>query len=191
MIPKFGMLTHIEATSERRNGHVVSIWKCDCGNTRAIADYVVKIGRAKSCGCLKTRHGMATERPAEYGVWMGMNNRCNSPTSESADRYFFRGISVCERWRDFGNFYADMGRRPSSKYSLGRINNDLGYSPDNCRWETQRQQSVNQERSRYFHIRGELFESSADAAKWFGVHPSTIFYWIKTGKEGCYAKPRY
>jgi len=185
------ILTFVRRTDQRRNGHVVSLWRCACGNEREIADYVVKLGRAKSCGCLKTKHGLAKERPPEYAAWMSMNNRCNSPTASSADRYHHRGITVCDRWKDFRAFLEDMGPRPTERHSVGRINNDLGYFPDNCRWETPDQQCVNQERSRYWHIKGLVFDSSAQAARHFGVHMSTISYWVKTGKAGCYAVRKY
>lgn len=188
---QYGMLTFVRKTKQRRNNHVVGLWLCACGNTREIANYVVKSGRAKSCGCLKAPHGMARERPTEYAAWMSMNNRCNSPNATSAKQYCLRGIDICERWKDFRTFLADMGRRPSALHSLGRIDNNKGYSPENCRWETPAQQMVNRGISRFWHIKGQIFESSTEAAKCFGVHPSTICYWVKIGKEGCHAKPRY
>jgi hypothetical protein len=80
---------------------------------------------------------------SEYLTWYQMNRRCTDPTNPRFPRYGGRGISVCERWQSFRNFYADMGPRPSPDHSLDRINNDGSYSPDNCRWVTRLVQQHN------------------------------------------------
>lgn len=73
-----------------------------------------------------------------------MINRCERSTYRGFARYGGRGITVCKRWREsFEAFFADMGPKPSSKYTLGRIDNDGNYEPKNCRWETMKQQSNN------------------------------------------------
>ena len=73
-----------------------------------------------------------------------MKSRCKNPKHLHYPSYGGRGIEVCERWRLFENFYADMGDPPTSKHSLDRINNDGDYEPSNCRWATQREQCNNQ-----------------------------------------------
>lgn len=87
-----------------------------------------------------TTHGMARTRI--YNIWADMIGRCTRPAHARYADYGGRGITVCERWREFANFYADMGDRPAGR-SLDRINNDAGYSPDNCRWATFREQRHN------------------------------------------------
>ena len=77
-----------------------------------------------------------------YRVWTGMRARCYQPNSSSYPNYGARGITVCERWDDFNTFIADMGERPDG-CSLDRINNNEGYSPDNCRWASRIQQNRN------------------------------------------------
>lgn len=77
-----------------------------------------------------------------YRSWQHMWVRCRSP---KAKNYFGRGIIVCERWRLFANFLADMGERPEG-LTLDRIDNDGNYEPGNCRWATKSEQRRNQRR---------------------------------------------
>ena len=72
-----------------------------------------------------------------------MRNRCNNPSSPHYSDYGGRGITVCDRWNDFTLFLEDMGERPSLSLSIERLENDLGYSPDNCIWATRVQQNNN------------------------------------------------
>lgn len=90
-----------------------------------------------------TTHGMRGS--PEYNSWSGMIQRCYNPSAEQYGYYGGRGITVCDRWRKFENFYADMGPRPEPKalYSIDRINNDGNYEPDNCRWATAVEQVAN------------------------------------------------
>ena len=84
-----------------------------------------------------------------YRRWRNMKDRCDLPSHRSYPNYGGRGIFVCERWRDsFLDFLKDVGKRPSNKYSLDRIDNNKGYFPDNCRWTTQDIQTANRRRSR-------------------------------------------
>ena len=98
------------------------------------------------------RHGMAktrTREPApEYSAWAAMKSRCSNPSVEQYQWYGARGIKVCARWADFTAFYEDMGRRPSAHHSLGRIDNEGDYEPNNCRWEDRAQQNTNKNNNR-------------------------------------------
>lgn len=92
------------------------------------------------------KHGMGgrSGRPPEFGVWLGMRRRCSDPKCASFADYGGRGIFVCERWQnDFAAFYADMGPRPSAQHEIDRVDNDQGYSPDNCQWALRTQQARN------------------------------------------------
>lgn len=81
--------------------------------------------------------------PERY-AWHDMKLRCLEPSYKQFKDYGGRGITVCDRWLDsYENFFADMGERPSSAYSLDRIDNDGNYEPGNCRWATRVEQSRN------------------------------------------------
>ncbi len=89
-------------------------------------------------------------KSAEHAIWRGMIQRCYDRNSTTYDRYGGRGIKVCDRWRygedgkhPFICFLEDMGRRPSPTHQIDRVDNDKGYSVDNCRWVTKSEQMLN------------------------------------------------
>lgn len=94
----------------------------------------------------------------EYGAWYSMLDRCYNSSCQAWSNYGGRGISVCDRWlgKDgFENFFQDMGEAPSPNHSLDRIDNSLGYFPQNCRWATDKQQARNRRTNRVFTIEGQ------------------------------------
>lgn len=90
----------------------------------------------------------------EYTAWANMLYRCNTPTARNYALYGGRGITVCPEWHQFEAFYADMGLRPSMRHSLDRIDNAKGYSPENCRWATAREQTNNRRCTRRVSFNG-------------------------------------
>ena len=102
--------------------------RCDCGKAVIAYGQDLARGKVKSCGCLNAerieRHGMSRTRV--YNVWKQIFQRCGNPNSGSYKNYGARGIKVCEEWRDFAAFYADMGDCPE-RGSLDRIDNSKGY----------------------------------------------------------------
>jgi hypothetical protein len=85
--------------------------------------------------------------------WADLRNRCHCKTNPRFDSYGGRGIKVCDRWDDFRNFLSDMGKRPPGT-SIGRIDNDGDYCPENCRWETRSQQQRNRRGNRLIKWKG-------------------------------------
>lgn len=189
---RYDKLSLLEKLSKRWRGNVVGLWKCDCGNIKEIPITRVKSGHAKSCGCLKLKHGGAVnnEKTKEYQAWQAMHARCNATKGRDAKNYRDRGIIVCERWSLFEYFLSDMGSCPE-KHSLDRLDNNKGYFPENCHWATAKQQVCNRQDSVIWHIKGLEFESLRDAGKHFGVNSKTIHYWAKTKKEDCYVVRKY
>jgi hypothetical protein len=147
---RFGNLT-AEKFSCRRNGYTYWLCRCDCGNTKETKQMCLNSGSTRSCGCLwhgsgennaNYKHGKM--HTAEYNTWLRMKQRCYNENTHYYKNYGGRGITVCDRWLEsYENFLADMGMRPSKTHSLDRINNDEGYSPENCRWGTKTEQSFN------------------------------------------------
>lgn len=93
--------------------------------------------------------------PLEYKSWSCMRNRCLNKRDAKYRRYGGRGITIASRWRKFDCFLADMGRRPTPKHTLGRIDNDGPYMPANCRWETPTQQQRNRHDTIYVIYKGK------------------------------------
>jgi hypothetical protein len=155
------------------------LFLCDCGAERVIRAKDVRYGKTASCGCFhaeaaaarKLKHG-STRRISgdrrvdapEYRIWSAMRARCagNDPD------YGGRGIHVCARWNEFANFLADMGRRPSRKHSIDRINNEGHYEPANCRWATTSVQANNRRITKRFTVRG-ITGTVAQLATAFGL----------------------
>lgn len=137
-----------------------TVWiQCDCGIRKLVRKGHFLHGGYKSCGCQRVapKHGHTRFKKgatAIYWVWHAMKKRCLLPSDKEYANYGGRGITVCERWLAFENFFADMGHAPPGK-SLDRIDNDKGYSKDNCRWATGREQLLNTRRSAWIDFNGE------------------------------------
>jgi hypothetical protein len=121
-----------------------------------------------------------TDHP-EYSVWQGMKRRCDNPNFKQFHQYGGRGIKVCDRWlNDFHAFLSDMGPRPSPFHTIDRIDVDKGYSPENCRWATRREQARNRRVTQYVEIFGHKY-LAVDVALTIGVKTETI---IKRANRG-------
>lgn len=148
--------------------------RCDCGNTTIAQSGALRGGRNNSCGCLQrdtaTKHGQ--EGSLTYTVWAQMKARCLNQKHKSYKDYGARGITVCERWMLFENFFDDMGEKPDG-LSLDRKDNSLGYYKDNCRWADDMEQNNNRRSSRILEHEGQK-KSVAEWARIYGISPISI-----------------
>ena len=168
--------------------HQTSHWKCECecGTFSVIPCHKLTGGRSKSCGCLRIEitgdrsrtHGQSRGSKV-YGIWKSMRQRCSNEKNQAYERYGGRGIFVCERWHDFSNFFADMGNPPDGK-TLERIDNNNGYSPENCKWATMAEQALNTRSNNWIIIDG-IKKTLSQWSLASGISRLTIYARLKYG----------
>jgi hypothetical protein len=167
------------------------VFVCECGKSVITAVGKVKRGTTGSCGCLakqiladrSTTHGLTRSKEGMKTIqaWNAMWQRCTNEAAENYRNYGGRGITVCDRWKTFDAFYADMGIAPEG-YSLDRINCNGNYEPGNCRWATNQQQAENRRTTVNIECDGAVNTMSA-WAKQNGIPLSTVFNRLKQGWE--------
>lgn len=152
----FGRLTILHRSTQKHKGTSRAVrWECQCscGQFKIIpAPSLVTYG-VKSCGCIakeingsrEKTHGLSGTR--SYHAWEAMKQRCNNPKHPRFSDWGGRGITVSESWNSFEAFHQDMGNPPSG-HSIDRIDNEAGYSKENCRWATPLEQIRNQRKKK-------------------------------------------
>lgn len=183
---RYGRLTVIRRNGVAKTGKKPALlWlcRCDCGVELSVRSGNLRTGNTTSCGCQRSEHAQAASHrrtnTSAYWRWKAMIQRCTNPRNRAWKDYGGRGIVVCERWRSFESFYADMGDPPAG-VTLDRIDVDGDYEPGNCRWATISRQSRNKRGTRIVSIRGRS-QSLADWADEYGVDYQLVFYRIQRG----------
>ena len=168
------------------------LWKCvcDCGKEVIVNTSSLTTGNTQSCGCYKNElignrnkiHGMSHTHI--YYVWQAMRKRCNKEKDKSFKNYGARGIKVCTEWsEDFTNFY-NWAKNNGYKQglTLDRVNNNKGYSPENCRWVTMKQQANNTRRNKYVLYNNKSITID-EACKLADLNISTVYSRAKRHNE--------
>lgn len=169
--------------------------KCDCGveKTIRLSSLVAAIAKKprsiKSCGCFNMERRCSPRLPkknaktrlSEYYIWNSMKQRCFNTNCNAYKDYGARGITMCDRWKVFENFYADMGERPSKKHSIDRIDNNSNYEPGNCRWATAKEQGCNRRNTLLLTFRGKAM-TVAEFAQLCGRTTDSVYMALRKGK---------
>jgi len=178
---RFGKLTVISKGITDKNSRLYWNCLCDCGNEVSKLGLLLRDGRTKSCGCLRSEyvsnknktHGMA--RTKMNMVWQEMKSRCRNPNHKRYSDYGGRGISYQESWEEFINFYNDMSDTYQDGLTLDRIDNDGDYTKENCRWSSYLSQN-NNKRNCVYETVGGIRATRSQLADMFGI-PRCTFYW--------------
>lgn len=164
---------------EYSNGLKMVQWNCkckQCGKFFRVTAQNIKQRKVKSCGCytfeLKGRthrkHGMFGTRI--YLSWAHMVSRCYNKNVDTYPRYGGRGITICQEWlgeHGFENFFEwSMKNGYAENLTIDRIDNDKGYSPDNCRWATDTEQVRNRRNTLLVEVDGV----SKPLAEWCEIY---------------------
>ena len=157
-----GTCTCVDAWDDEVQCRSFATYICDCGytHTRVLNKYRTRCPACHPQEIAKRerREQRKLARPSlptkECNSWTDMMRRCYNTKCHKYHRYGGRGIKVCHRWHTFSSFLEDMGERPAGS-TLDRIDNDWHYTPLNCRWATQEEQTNNTCNQRYITINGE------------------------------------
>lgn len=192
---KFGRLTVIDVLPKGR-----IICRCDCGTIKNLQRSHVFWGGVKSCGCL-VREQLKTHGKSgspEYVPWMQMRGRCLNPTNPSFEKYGAIGIKIHPEWvESFQSFLDHIGKRPSKKHTIDRIDNEGHYVPGNVRWATKKEQAQNRKNSIWIEHEGRnmaLIDWAAEIGiSWGGLRKllrrmdfkTFLIYWEQRNPSAC------
>lgn len=161
---KYGRLTVLSDTGERKRNSVVWLCRCECGNLVNAVSHRLEGKGTRSCGCYlreitierQFKHGDSGKNPHRlYRIWSGMKKRCYNPRYESYHAYGGRGIEVCGKWKNtylaFKKWALNNGYQDN--LTIDRIDVDDNYRPENCQWVTS---SANSKSKRFGYFSGYL-----------------------------------
>ena len=191
---RYGRLVVIGYEGKGNSRHHKWKCQCDCGNIVIVQGLNLKNGHTKSCGCLAsekskeraTKHNMCETRLCKE--WYRMLNRGTNTNWNEAHRYALRGITVCEEWKNSFESFKEwsLANGYDDTLSLDRIDNDKGYSPDNCRWADRKTQGRNKSNNVILEYNGEkktLVEWSEILGIKYGTLHSRIYKCKLSTKE--------
>ena len=177
---KFGRLTVREWHGKNKQQSNMWLCECECGNKVVVRTADLNNGHTKSCGCFAndnfrgviTKHGKRNTRL--YSIWANMRNRCNNPNAKRYEQYGGRGITICEEWDRFEAFYEwALANGYSDSLTIDRIDNNKGYSPENCRWASASEQNSNTRRNHLITYNNKT-QTMAQWAQEIGIPQRTL-----------------
>lgn len=182
------------------SGKKFRLWSCtcECGNKAVHQGNNLNSGGTKSCGCLHRElcsnrsksHGMSGHKL--YKTWAQMIQRCTNPNDTNWPRYGGRGIAVCERWKTFELFFADIGSKWKPGLSLEREDNNGNYDPTNVRFASAYEQQNNTSKNRRITY-GNKTQTIAQWAREVGLQMKVLWARVNAGwptERALFEQPR-
>lgn len=186
---RFGRLTVVERVETLKAGETRWLCRCSCGRETITTTGRLRRGTCRSCGCLHSeaakaqghasmKHGATGSRL--HRIWTNMKTRCRNKKNSNYPRWGGRGIAVCDEWlNDFSAFQAwALANGYREGLTLDRIDNNGGYSPENCRWTTAAMQANNRRSSRRISCWGET-HTLGEWSRKLGISACTLFYRLR------------
>ena len=172
---RFDKLTVIRKVT--KNQKPMWLCRCECGNEIVTTTSRLRSGHNKSCGCLLKEHqeklfGQSNSRL--YHIWQNMKSRCYNPEAHNYKYYGGEGVAICDDWQDFRNFYLwAINNGYADNLTIERKDSNKGYSPENCRWATQKEQANNKRNNRLLTY-GEKTQTLSQWADEYNISPKTL-----------------
>lgn len=189
---RFGQLVVSRCLSGNRWGNRMWLCLCICGDEVVVAGGNLQSGNTKSCGCLRTKRTMETKtthghtknrKPTSiYRSWQNIIQRCTNRVVHNYSDYGGRGITLCQEWLKFENFIRDMACGWKPGLTIDRIDNHKGYSKDNCRWATKKEQARNRRSNRFISCFGKT-QTLVEWSEETGIGEDTITQRLGRGWE--------
>lgn len=184
---RFGKLTAIKPIGQDKSRSMIWECICDCGGIKHTTYTRLRRGECLSCGCLQREStGNACRKHGGYNtklykVWSSMKQRCMNSNNNRYSDYGGRGITVCKEWMDFTPFKTwAFENGYNSSLTLDRIDNNKGYSPQNCRFVTQAIQAKNKRSNHLITFDGET-KTVTEWSKYVGMNESALFTRLQRG----------
>lgn len=189
---QFGRLTVLQRVEDHvyPNGRhdIQYLCRCDCGKELVALGIHLRSGHTSSCGCARaeaarntmTTHGMTNTRL--HDIWKNMKERCLNENHKNYDIYGGRGITISDEWiRSFETFYQwSVSHGYNDSLTLDRVDVDTGYTPDNCRWVSQKEQCNNTRRNIVVRI-GDETRTLKQWTELLGLKYCTIVSRVRRG----------
>jgi len=184
---KLSIIKEVETVICAKTKFRMVLCKCDCGNETTVRLTNLRSNHTKSCGCIRssttrktqTKHGMSQTRV--YRIWADIKQRCFNPKCKSYESYGARGITICDEWKDFINFYKWSKKSGyDDSLTIERIDVNGNYEPSNCKWIEVSEQNSNTSRTLRFQHQGSE-KTLKEWSEYLDVNYQTLLGRIKRG----------